>query len=154
MNQYIILEIIPTATYPENGKVVQLSAIKVDNFNILSRFDFRLNPEHVQNQDLVQLCSYDAQDFTYLNSSFEIMQAFQDWAEEYPLLIINNNYTQFYLDHYNIQNKSKPIFDLLQTTYHNNIIDELIATYHLQPSNYIVDLLFECLIAQSNEQII
>ena len=37
MHEYIILEIIPTAT--KNGDVIQLSALKIKDLQLLDRFD-------------------------------------------------------------------------------------------------------------------
>ena len=36
--------------------------------------------------------------------------------------------------------------------YNDNIIDEIIKKYNLEPSNYIVDLLYEALIYESNNK--
>ena len=38
------------------------------------------------------------------------------------------------------------ILGFLDKKYQDNIIEELIEEYNLEPSNYIVDLLYECLI--------
>lgn len=53
-------------------------------------------------------------------------------------------YTENFLE--TISNKKESIFKYLDTEYNDNIIDELIKKYNLEPSNYIVDLLYESLI--------
>ena len=42
-NKYIIVELIPTATDPSRGDIIQLSALKIDNLNLVDRFDYRIN---------------------------------------------------------------------------------------------------------------
>ncbi len=37
-------------------------------------------------------------------------------------------------------------------TYNDEIIDDIIEKYNLEPSNYIVDLLYEALIYESNNK--
>lgn len=150
MNEVIILELVPTSSNPATGEVVQLSAIKVSGYNIVGRFDFRINKSKITNPDLAALFSYDELDFTIANSSHQLMQAFKLWAQTCPLLIIDNAYTSAYLSHYKITNPASSVFTFLNTTYHDGIIEELIQKYNLAPSNYIVDLLFEALLYENN----
>ena len=53
-------------------------------------------------------------------------------------------YTPKYLS--DLKDNLMPILPILNEIYSEDIIDKLIAKYHLEPSNYIVDLLYECLI--------
>ena len=69
---------------------------------------------------------------------------FKEWIENLPLLIIDNTYTKNFLE--SIQNNKESILKYLDKEYQDNIIEILIEEYNLEPSNYIVDLLYECLI--------
>ena len=40
--EYIILEIIPTAVDPTRGDIIQLSALKLKYLTLKERFDYRL----------------------------------------------------------------------------------------------------------------
>lgn len=142
--KYIILEIIPTAINPKKGDIIQLSALKLDGLNLLDRFDYRLREDLIALQDFKDLINYDKSSFTYKNSTKEIMESFKEWIEDLPLLIIDNLYTENFLE--SIENKKESIFKYLDTSYNDNIIDELMKKYDLQPSNHIVDLLYESLI--------
>lgn len=142
--KYIILELIPTASNKENGVLVQLSALKVDGIRLLDRFDYRLNEDKVPLIDFIDMCSYDKESFTYLDSTEEILEKFKEWIEDLPLLIIDNTYTRNYLD--NISNFKKSIFDYLEVENNDDAIDKIVSKYHLESSNYIVDLLYEALI--------
>ena len=51
-----------------------------------------------------------------------------------------------------IENEKESVFNHLNMKYHDYIIDEVINKYHLEPSNYIVDLLYEALIYESNNR--
>ncbi len=142
--KYIILEIIPTAIHPSKGDIIQLSALKLNGLVIESRFDYRLNENLIAYPDFKEMISYDKESFTYKNSTKEILNDFKKWVGELPLLIIDNLYTENFLE--TLSNKKESIFKYLDTKYNDNIIEELINKYNLEPSNYIVDLLYESLI--------
>lgn len=142
--KYIILELIPTALNKEKGVLVQLSALKIDGIQLLDRFDYRLKEDKVPLTDFIDMCSYDRDSFTYLDSTAEILEKFKEWIEDLPLLIIDNAYTRNYLQ--DISNFKKSIFDYLEIENNDDAIDEIISKYHLEPSNYIVDLLYEAII--------
>lgn len=142
--KYIILEIIPTAIHPSKGDIIQLSALKLNGLQLEGRFDYRLSERLIAHPDFKEMISYDKESFTYKESTKEILEEFQKWIGDLPLLIIDNMYTENFLE--TISNKKESIFKYLDTEYNDNIIDELIKKYNLEPSNYIVDLLYESLI--------
>lgn len=142
--KYIILEIIPTAIHPSKGDIIQLSALKLDGLQLLDRFDYRLNEDLIANKDFKDLISYDKESFIYKDSTKDILNEFKIWIEDLPLLIIDNVYTENFLE--TIENNKDSVFKYLDKEYQDNIIEELIEEYNLEPSNYIVDLLYECLI--------
>lgn len=142
--KYIILEIIPTAIHPSKGDIIQLSALKIDGIKLTDRFDYRLKEDLIAVPDFKEIISYDKESFTYKDSTKEILEDFKNWIEDLPLLIIDNLYTENFLE--SINNKKESIFNYLDTKYNDNIIEELIKEYNLEPSNYIVDLLYESLI--------
>ena len=148
MHEYIILEIIPTAT--KNGDVIQLSALKIKDLQLLDRFDYRLNEDKIYFNQLKDLINYDKDKFIYKDTTLEIMDNFYKWSENLPLLIIDNNYTLNYLS--NFENKKESIFKYLNMEYNDNVINDIILKYNLEPSNYIVDLLYEALIYESNNK--
>lgn len=147
--KYIILELIPTARNPEKGDIIQLSALKIDRLNLIDRFDYRLNEQFIPLQDLIDMISYDKDKFIYKDTTEEILQAFEDWIQDYPLLILNNQYTLNYLK--SIKNIKKDISTYLDIPYHDDIIDTIMKKYNIQPTNYIVDILYEALINKSND---
>jgi len=142
--KYIILEIIPTAITPEKGDIIQLSAIKLHGLNLIERFDYRLREDLIALDDFKKLINYDKSAFTYKNSTKEILEEFTKWTENLPLLIIDNLYTENFLK--TLPNQKESIFSYLDTTYNDNIIEELIKKYQIMPTNYIVDILYESLI--------
>lgn len=148
MGKYIILEIIPTAT--KDGDIVQLSALKIDDLKLIDRFDYRLNENKIPYPDLIKIISYDKNKFIYKNSTKGIMTDFKKWCKNYDLLIIDNSYTLNYLD--SLNNKKESVFKYLNMEYNDNIIEDVIKKYKLEPSDYIVDLLYEALIYESNNK--
>ena len=150
MDRYVILELIPTSIKKENGILVQLSALKIENLQLLGSFDYRINEEQIPFKDLVDLVCYDKDDFTYKNSTEEILEDFIKWIGDDKLLIMDNDYTKNYLE--GITNEKESIFDKLNMKYNDNIIEEVIRKYKLEPSNYIVDILYEALIYESNKK--
>ena len=144
--KYIIIEIIPTSLRPETGEIVQLSAIKLDGIKLLDRFDYRLKEELNPVPDLNEIINYDKDAFIYKESTQDILDEFLSWSEELPLLILDNEYTNNYLK--SIPNRKESILKYLKEEYSDDIINKLIEKYELEPSNYIVDLLFESLIKE------
>lgn len=148
--KYIILELIPTSTNPDKGDVIQLSALKIDSLNLVDRFDYRINEEYVPLTEMLNMISYDKDKFIYKETTKEIMKDFASWVEDYDLLILNNSYTLNYLK--DIHNLKRDISSYLNIPYTDDIIDIIIKKYNLQPSDYIVDLLYEALIYESNNK--
>lgn len=148
MKKYIILELIPTASTKEKGDIIQLSALKLEELNLIDRFDYRLVEEKIPLTELKEMISYDKENFIYKNETEEILEEFKKWSEDLPLLILNNSYTLDYLKELN--NKKEDISDYVKIPFSDDIIDKIIEKYNLQPSNYIVDLLYEALIYESN----
>ncbi len=150
MDKYIIVEIIPTALDPKYGDIAQLSALKIEDLKLLDRFDYRLNEEKIPLKEMVEMISYDKKAFTYMDTTKEIIDEFKKWSENYKLLILNNSYTLNYLS--DLINIKEDISSYLNIPYTDDIIDKIIEKYQLQPSDYIVDLLYEALIYESNNQ--
>lgn len=92
------------------------------------------------------MCSYDKENFTYVSDTDTILKEFKNWIQDYPLLIIDNQYTKNYLT--DISNAKESVFHYLDILNDDKAIDNMISKYHLEPSNYIVDLLYEALIQE------
>lgn len=148
--KYVILEIIPTAVDPKKGEIAQLSALKLNGLNLIDRFDYRLNDDKIKIEDIKNMISYDKDSFNYVDSKEEILTNFQNFIEDYDLLIIDNEYTANYLE--DIENKKESIFKYLKMDFSDDVIEKVIDKYKLEPSNYIVDLLYEALIFESNNK--
>lgn len=145
-SKYVILELIPTSINKENGVLVQLSALKLDGLKLLDRFDYRINEDKVPLSDFIDMCSYDKESFTYLDTTDEILDVFSKWCNDLPLLIIDNEYTNNYLK--DIPNTKESILSYLKLEVNDDVIEKIISKYKLEPSNYIVDLLYEALIQE------
>ena len=92
-DKYIIVELIPTTLKKETGDIIQLSALKVNNLVIEERFDYRLNESNIPLKDFIDLISYDKESFTYKDTTKDILKAFSEFIKDYPLLIMDNEYT-------------------------------------------------------------
>lgn len=147
--KYIILEIIPTAIDPKKGEIAQLSALKLNGLNLIDRFDYRLIKEKINNLDIINMISYDNESFTYVKTTRTLLSKFKKWIEDYDLLIIDNLYTRNYLK--NIKNNKESIFKYLGMEFSDDVIDKIMNKYKLEPSNHIVDLLYEALIFEVKE---
>jgi len=147
--KYVILELIPTSSDPRQGDIIQLSALKIDGLNLMDRFDYRINEEYVPLTEMLDMISYDKDKFIYKETTKEIIEDFMNWIEDYELLILNNSYTLKYLEE--VPNLKRDISTYLNIPYTDQIIDVIIDKYHLEPSNYIVDLLYEALIYENKE---
>lgn len=148
--EYIIVEIIPTSPNPEKGDIAQLSALKLNGLTLVDRFDYRLNEDNINNIYIKEMINYDKENFIYKNTTKEIKDEFKKWIKKDLLLIIDNDYTKEYLKEY--KNKKESVFSYLDTCFYDDVFNELIEKYHLEKSNYIVDILYESLIYESNNQ--
>ena len=144
--KYIILELIPTSLNPEKGLIIQLSALKLEGLKLLDRFDYRLKEELNPYPQMLEMFSYDKDSFTYKDTKEEILNDFTKWAEDLPLLILDNQYTPKYFA--SLSNQQESILKYLNEEYQDDIIEKIINKYNLEPSNYIVDLLYEALIKE------
>lgn len=149
MNEYIILELIPTSSNPDKGDIIQLSALKLKGLNLIDRFDYRIIDDKVPLKELLNLISYDKENFIYKESTKEILEDFKKWSKNYTLLVIDNSYTLNYLS--DLDNKKESIFMHLDMEYHDDIIDSIIKKYNLEPSDHVTDLLYEALIYEDKE---
>lgn len=149
MKEYIILEIIPSTSTRKTGNILQIQALKLNGLKLISRFDYRLDIP-VNNSDLLNMISYDKENFTYVKDEVQLIKEFKDFIKDLPLLIIDNSYTLDYLDEFN--NSKESIFKYLNLEYSLDIFDKIITKYNLEPSNNLVDLLYEALIYESNNK--
>ena len=147
-DKYIIVELIPSHSNSKVGKIVQLSALKIENLQLIERFDYRLSDDLIENKDLLNMISYDKESFIYTNDSKEILREFKKFSKGIALLIIDNFYTRDYLKE--LKNKKESIFEYLNLNITDDVFEKLIKKYNLEPSNHFVDLLYEGLIYESN----
>mgnify|MGYP004509615239 CR=1 FL=1 len=146
--KYVILEIIPTNSDPKKGDIAQISALKLDGFKLIDRFDYRLDKDKINVFDILKIINYDNDKFKYLSSTRKIKKEFKKFIGRLPLLIIDNSYTYKYLEEFN--NEKIPVFDYLNLKLSDTVFDEMIKKYNLEASNYLVDLLYEALIMEYN----
>lgn len=144
--KYIILEIVPTARDPKKGDIAQLSALKIDGIKLVDRFDYRLDKKKIKIPEILKMLDYDNESFKYVKSDKTIMKNFKKFIEDLPLLIIDNEYTRNYLS--DIENKKESVFKYLGLDVDDEVFDRLMNKYGLEPSNYLVDLLYEALIKE------
>ena len=149
MKEYIILEIIPSTSKRETGNILQIQALKLNDLKLLDRFDYRLDIP-INNPDLLNMISYDKEKFTYVKDEKKLIEAFKNFIKDLPLLIIDNSYTLDYLKEFD--NSKESIFKYLNLEYSLDIFDKIITKYNLEPSNNLVDLLYEALIYESNNK--
>lgn len=146
--EYIILEIIPTTSKKETGKIIQIQALKLNNLKLLDRLDIRLDESNITNPDLLAMISYDKENFTYFQDEEKLLETFKNFISDLPLLIIDNEYTKDYLKDF--ANLKESIFKYLNLELTDDVFSNLIKKYNLEPSNNLVDLLYEGLIYESN----
>ena len=144
--KYVILEIIPTAVDPKKGDVAQLSALKIDGIKLVDRFDYRLDKGKINIPDILKMLDYDNESFKYVKTTKTLMKNFKKFIEDLPLLIIDNTYTRNYLE--DIDNKKESVFKYLGLEVTDDVFDKLMNKYGLEPSCYLVDLLYEALIKE------
>ena len=149
-DKYIIVEIIPTHSKVEKGIIAQISALKLEGLKLLDRFDYRLKDELIENKDLREMIQYDKKNFTYVDNPYFILEKFKSWAKKLPLLIIEDSYTLDYLKE--LTNKKELIYSYLNMEHSYDVFNQIMKKYNLEPSNHLVDLLYEAIIYESNNK--
>ena len=143
-DKYVIVEIIPTTLKKETGEIIQLSALKINKLQIEDRFDYRLHEDKILIKDFLEIINYDKESFTYKYSTDEILEDFKKFIGDYKLLILDNTYTRNYLS--DIKNKKVSLYDYFDIEDKDRFIEELISKYDIEPTNYIVDIIYESII--------
>lgn len=149
-DKYIIVEIIPTHSKEEKGIIAQISALKLEGLKLLDRFDYRVKDEFIENEELKKVIQYDKKAFTYVDNPNFIPEKFKSWAKDFPLLIIEQSYTLDYLKE--LDNKKELIYPYLNMEHSYNVFNKIIKKYNLEPSNHLVDLLYEAIIYENNNK--
>jgi len=143
-DKYIIVEIIPTHSDSEKGFIAQISALKLDGIKLIDRFDYRVKDNLIENEDLKRLISYDKEMFTYVDNIYFIIEKFKQWAEDYPILIIEGEYTPNYLSE--LSNNKELIYPYIDMEYSIDVFNKIIDKYKIEPTNHLVDILYEAII--------
>lgn len=147
-DKYIIVEIIPTHSDSKKGFIAQISALKLEGLKLIDRFDYRVENKFIDNSDLLKMIQYDKNNFTYVNNIYFIIEKFKQWSKNYPLLLLDDTYTLNYLKELN--NPKELIYKYINIEYSNDVFEKIMKKYNLEPSNHLVDLLYESLIYESN----
>ena len=147
--KYIIVEIIPDHSNSDIGKICQIQALKLDGLNLIDRFDYRLSKDKIDNIAILKATNYDNDMFKYTFDSDTILNDFKSWCSDYKLLLIEPNYTFDYLK--DIDNNKELVYPYLNMEHSYNVFNEIIDKYHLDPSNHLVDLIYEAIIQESNK---
>lgn len=149
-DEYIIVEIIPTHSKAEKGFIAQISALKLKGIKLIERFDYRVDDKLIDNPDLKNLIKYDKKAFTYVDNIYFILEKFKKWAKDLPLMIIEEDYTLDYLK--DLKNKKELIFKYFDMEYSLDIFERLMKKYSLEPSDHLVDLIYEAIIYEENNK--
>lgn len=149
-DKYIIVEIIPTHSNSKKGFIAQLSALKLEGIKLIDRFDYRVKDNLIENPDIKRIISYDKDSFTYVDNIYFIIEKFKQWSKDYPILIIEDKYTKDYLNE--LENKKELIYKYLDLEYSEDIFEIIMKKYNLEPTNHLVDILYEAIIYQGNSK--
>ena len=149
-DKYIIVEIIPTHSKSNEGFIAQISALKLNGIQLEDRFDYRVDNRHIDNEDIKEMIKYDKDMFTYVDNIYFIIEKFKRWAKDYPILLIEDTYTREYLSE--LDNSMELVYPYLGLEFSNDVFTEIINKYQLQPSNHLVDLIYEAIIYEGNNK--
>ena len=144
-DKYIIAEIIPTRSRPEyNGVIAQLSALKLKRTKLMDRFDYRLENSCIDSIDIQKMISYDKKSFQYVKSGDFILEKFRRWSEGLPILTIDNTYTPRYFE--SLENSQELVFPYLGLEFSEDVFDEIMDKYPIEPTFHLVDVIYEAII--------
>lgn len=147
-DKYIILELIPDGINPDKGIVLQVSGLKLNGLELIDRFDYRINEDKIRIKEFLEMLNYDKENFTYVDDDKIILSKLKEWVSDLPILLIDDTYTLNFLNDFD--NSKELIFSLYGLENTSDVFEKIIKKYNLEPSNYLVDLLYEALIYESN----
>ncbi len=147
-DKYIIVEIIPTHSQKDKGFIAQISALKLEGITLLDRFDYRVEDRFVTNPDLRDMIQYDKKSFTYVDNIYFILEKFKQWSKGFPLVLMDDTYTPRYLEE--LDNHKEMIYPHLDLDFTEDVFERIKEKYNLQPSDHLVDLLYEAIIYEGN----
>lgn len=147
-DKYIIVEIIPTHSNKEQGFIAQISALKLKGIQLEGRFDYRVEDKFIENPDLKQMIQYDKKAFTYVNNIYFMLEKFKQWAKGYPLVLLDDTYTLSYLEE--LENPMELVYPHLGLEFEPYVFEKIMKKYQLQPSDHLVDLIYEAIIYEGN----
>ena len=148
--KYIIVEIIPTHSQSDKGFIAQISALKLNGLQLEDRFDYRVEDNLIENNDLKNMIQYDKKSFTYVNNKYFMIEKFKQWSKGYPLLLLEESYTRNYLSE--LDNDMELVYKYLDLEYGLDVFDRIMKKYNLQPSDHLFDLIYESIIFESNNK--
>lgn len=149
-DKYVIMELIPTRSDPKYGIIAQISALKLNGIKLEDRFDYRVEDKFVDNEYVLGMIQYDKEMFTYVNNIYFMFEKFKHWVKDYPIYIVEEDYTLKYLK--DLKNKKELVFNYLDLKNGPDVITRLKEKYKLQPSFHIVDLIYEAIIYEGNNK--
>ena len=79
-----------------------------------------------------------------------LIKKFKEWIEDLPILLIENDYTKDYLK--DINNRMELVYPYLNVDYNYDVFNTIMAKYQIAHSNYLVDIIYEAIIAESNNK--
>ena len=96
------------------------------------------------------MLQYDKKSFTYVDNPYFIIEKFKSWTKNLPILILEESYTLDYLK--DLKNKKELIYPYLNMEHSYDVFNKIMKKYNLEPSNHLVDLLYEAIIYESNNK--
>ncbi len=138
LKEGILLELIPSKS--KDGDIIQIEALDIKNNEIIKRLNIRYLVPHLD-QKLIDMVSYDKDDHIYLDSTESMLKALKDFAKDKTIYIMDNSYTKDYLKEFS----TSFIEDFLSEE-KENFLERMIKKYNIEPTNYIVDILYESII--------
>lgn len=138
LNEGILLELIPSKS--KDGDIIQIEALDIKNNEIIKRLNIRYLAKNLDKK-LIDMISYDKEDHIYLDSTKEILKTLKDFAKDKTIYIMDNSYTKDYLEEFNTS-----FIEEFLNEEKDNFLEQMIKKYNIQPTNYVVDILYESII--------
>lgn len=138
LKEGILLELIPSKS--KDGDIIQIEALDIKNNEIIKRLNIRYLAKNLDKK-LIDMISYDKEDHIYLDSTEEMLKALKDFAKDKTIYIMDNTYTKDYLKGFNTS-----FIEEFLGEEKDNFLERMIKKYNIEPTNYIVDILYESII--------
>ena len=117
VDDYVVFDLETTGYSPKDGEIIEISAIKYKNNELLDTFSHLVKPSNGISAKITNLTGITEQTISNANNIKTILPMFLDFIENYPLVAYNGSFDlsfiEYYINKFNYKMIDNPNIDVL-----------------------------------------